>query len=68
MTDFMQPYPVIMRTKERSSNSSGRCKCGKAGRYWIFIDCILLATDDVWVWACEDHKKDVNYLYYGEDD
>ena len=57
-------YPFISGTELRKKNTCAKCKCGEIGRYKVTIQCSWFRGEDEVVWSCEDHKKDVDFLYY----
>ena len=59
-------YPNIGRTERRNKNTCAKCKCGEIGKFKVHIECSFMRGEDEVVWACEAHKKDVNYLYFDD--
>ena len=55
-------YPKIGLVERRPKNTSARCRCGTIGKYQIHIQVNWFRGDDEVVWACEGHKKDVEFL------
>ena len=60
----MKKYPLISGAKNHKKNTSACCKCGALGRYKVTIECSYMRGEDDVVWACEEHKKDVEFLYF----
>ncbi len=57
-------YPRIGKVETRNKNTSAKCKCGEIGKVKVHIECSIFRGEDDVVWACQDHFKDVNFLYF----
>ena len=55
-------YPRIGRTFNHKKNTCAKCKCGETGRYKVDIQWSFMRGEDSTVWACENHKSDINFL------
>ncbi len=64
----MKKYPKIGRTYRHEKNNCAQCRCGAIGRYKVDIAYTYMRGDDDVVWACEKHKKDIEYLTIIEQD
>ena len=56
-------YPLIDSVRPRKKNTHAKCKCGDIGKYRPEIQVSCMRGDDVVVWACEEHKRDVEFLF-----
>jgi hypothetical protein len=59
-------YPNIGKFEKRDKNTQAKCKCGAIGKRKVHIQCSHFRGEDEVVWACMDHFKDVDYLYFDE--
>lgn len=55
-------YPRISEVEKRPKNTNAKCKCGAIGKNIVVIQVNYMRGDDDVVWACEDHKRDINFL------
>lgn len=55
-------YPLLDSVRPKRRNTSAKCKCGELAKYRPEIQVNYFRGDDVVVWACEDHKRDVEFL------
>lgn len=62
MTMKKSKYPRIERINPRRKNSCAKCPCGEIGKYRPEIEISYMRGDDIVVWACEEHKKDTQFL------
>lgn len=60
-------YPRKSGKKQHKKNISAKCKCGEIGRWKVTIETSWFRGEDEVVWACDEHKDDVDYLYYDQD-
>ena len=59
-------YPLISDIRIRKKNTCAKCKCGEIGRFKVTIQTSFMRGEDDVVWSCEEHKRDVNYLYFDQ--
>ncbi len=55
-------YPVIGSVRPRNKNTSAKCKCGEVAKFRPEIQVNYFRGDDEVVWACNEHKRDVEFL------
>ena len=61
-------YPYKSGKKQQPKNTSAKCKCGEIGRWKVTIQTSWFRGEDEVVWACDEHKDDVEYLYFTTDE
>jgi hypothetical protein len=59
-------YPRKSGKKQHKKNTCAKCKCGELGRWKVTIETSWFRGEDEVVWACDNHKDDVEYLYYDQ--
>lgn len=55
-------YPLIGSVRPRKKNTSAKCGCGNTGQYMTDIQVNYMRGDDVVVWSCDEHKRDIDFL------
>lgn len=55
-------YPKIGAIIPRPKNIHALCVCGEIGKFRVMLEINQFRGDDDCVWACEQHKKDLNFL------
>lgn len=60
-------YPRIGEIEKRPKNTSERCRCGVIAKYRVHIQVDWFRGDDEVEWACETHKRDVDFLLETDD-
>lgn len=55
-------YPTIGRVELRKKNTCAKCRCGAIGIAKVHIEVSWFRDEDEVVWACEEHKRQPEYL------
>lgn len=58
-------YPKLGTAMKRSKNTTAKCKCGEVGKFLVDIQYDYMRGNDDVVWACEEHKRDLEFLTGG---
>ena len=58
----MRKYPRIGEVYKRQKNTSAKCKCGEVGKFKTAVQVSYMRGDDEVFWACDPHKRDLEFL------
>ena len=58
----MKDYPRIGRIDRHNKNICAKCRCGELGTAKVHVEYTYMRGEDEVVWACEKHKKDLEFL------
>lgn len=58
----MKKYPRISDVENRDKNTNAACRCGEIAKFKACIQEDYFRGNDTVVWACDAHKKDVEFL------
>ncbi len=58
----MSKYPRIGVSTPRKKNTQAKCRCGEVGQYKVEIQWDYFRGNDDVIWACNDHRKSLEYL------
>ena len=55
-------YPYISRVCKRLANNAALCRCRRVAKFQAEVRFNYMRGDDDYLWACEAHKKDLDFL------
>lgn len=55
-------YPNISGIIKKPKNTCATCKCGEIGKFIIIVQVDYFRGDDDYLWSCDEHKRDLEFL------